>query len=124
MADKPTETPEPEPDPAEPEADEPVTKRDVGQVVKEFVDARLSDLGIFKDKDPDPEPAKDPEKAAPASSHKTQDAIGQEWRAEVEHEVQRVLASKEPASQPAAAAVPAETPPAEKPPGWRQKLWS
>ena len=124
MADKPTETPEPEPDPAEPEADEPVTKRDVGQVVKEFVDARLSDLGIFKDKDPEPEPAKEPEKAVPASSHKTQDAIGQEWRAEVEHEVQRVLASKEPASQPAAAAVPAETPPAEKPPGWRQKLWS
>ena len=115
MADKPTETPEPEPDPAEPEADEPVTKRDVGQVVKEFVDARLSDLGIFKGKDPDPEPASEPEKAAPASSHKTQDAIGQEWRADVEKEVERVLAAKAQSQQPAPAAVPAETPPAEKP---------
>jgi hypothetical protein len=124
MADKPTETPEPASEPDDQaEADEPVTKRDVGQVVKEFVDARLNDLGIFKEKEPDPEPAAEPDKPA-ASSHKTQDAIGQEWRADVEKEVERVLTAKEKSAQPAAAVVPAETPPAEKPPGWRQKLWS
>jgi hypothetical protein len=124
MPDEPTETETPATEETHSEADEPVTHKELGTVVKEKVEEVLTGLGIFKEKPDDtPAPSADDAKDK-APAHQTQDEIGKGWKSDTEAAVERVLRDKEHDQQHQKLQQVIEQAPQEKPPGWRQKLWS